>query len=165
MAYTQGTDSFNGSTTATHATMANHPIERMIQVQTAACAAVRMLILAALRNLNLTLISSSNRGKRKRLYIVFLFVIVVDQHHWLVVIRERVVSQMHRWNSRSMLSIDPANCPGDSPCRRASGGMILLIRRFGRAVLGMRHSGLAVFDSKQLSALWPADARASCVGS
>lgn len=62
--------------------MANHPIERMIQVQTAACAAVRMLILAALRNLNLTLISSPNRGKRKRFHVVFLFVIVADQHHW-----------------------------------------------------------------------------------
>jgi hypothetical protein len=37
---------------ATQATMASHPTERMIQVQTTACADVRMLILAALRILN-----------------------------------------------------------------------------------------------------------------
>jgi hypothetical protein len=33
-----------GSMIATQATMASQPIERMIQVQTAACAIVRMLI-------------------------------------------------------------------------------------------------------------------------
>jgi hypothetical protein len=62
--------------------MANHPIERMIQVQTAVCAAVRMLILAPLRNLNITLISSPNRGKRKCFSHRVLFVIVAYQHHW-----------------------------------------------------------------------------------
>jgi hypothetical protein len=44
-----------GSIIAAQATMASHPIERTIHVQTAACAAVRMLILAALRNLCNTL--------------------------------------------------------------------------------------------------------------
>jgi hypothetical protein len=44
IAYTQGTESSIGSTIATQATIASHPIERMIHVQTAACAAVRMLI-------------------------------------------------------------------------------------------------------------------------
>jgi hypothetical protein len=38
---------------ATQATMASHPTERKIQVQTTACAAVRMRILAALRILNI----------------------------------------------------------------------------------------------------------------
>ena len=50
---------------ATQATMANHPTERMIQVQTAACAPVRILILAALQILMSTLIALPNRGKWK----------------------------------------------------------------------------------------------------
>jgi hypothetical protein len=58
--------------------MASHPIERTIHVQTAACAAVRMLILATLWNLSSTLTSSPNRGKRKGIYTVFLFASVTD---------------------------------------------------------------------------------------
>jgi hypothetical protein len=58
--------------------MATHPIERTIHVQTAACAAVRMLILAGLRNLSSPLTSSPNRGKRKGFYTAFLFASVTD---------------------------------------------------------------------------------------
>ena len=46
--YTHGVASSIGSMIATQATMASHPIERMIHVQTAACATVRTLILARL---------------------------------------------------------------------------------------------------------------------
>jgi hypothetical protein len=67
---------------ATQATIASHPSERMIQVQTAACATVRMLILAALRILMFRLISSANCGKRKGLQASFLFVGVANRHHW-----------------------------------------------------------------------------------
>ena len=50
MRYTQDAPSSIGSMIATQATMASHAIERIIHVQTAACVAERMLILAALRN-------------------------------------------------------------------------------------------------------------------
>ena len=71
IAYTQGTASSFGSMIATQVTMASHPTERMIHVQTAACAVVRMLILAVLRNLVLTLISSPNRSKWKGRHRLF----------------------------------------------------------------------------------------------
>jgi hypothetical protein len=77
---------------ATHATMANHPNERMIHVQTAACAAVRKLILAALRNLNVTLISSSNRRKQKGFPTILLSLTVAD---WPP-LAQRVVSWARR---------------------------------------------------------------------
>jgi hypothetical protein len=70
-----------GSMIATQATMASQPTERMIQVQTAACAIVRMLILAVLRILILTLISSSNRGKREGLSRVVFVSGVTNRHH------------------------------------------------------------------------------------
>ena len=43
IAYTHGTEPSIGSVIATQATMASHPTARMIHVQTAVCAAVRML--------------------------------------------------------------------------------------------------------------------------
>jgi hypothetical protein len=89
IAYTQGIESSMGSTIATQATIASHPIERMIHVQTAACAAVRMLILAVLRSLTVRLIASPDRGKRKVVHTVFLFVTVADEHHWRAAFRTR----------------------------------------------------------------------------
>ncbi len=81
IAYTQGTEASIGSIIATQATMASHPVARMIHVQTAVCAAVRMLILAVLRSLTMKLIASPNGGKRKVVYVVSLFVTVADWHH------------------------------------------------------------------------------------
>jgi hypothetical protein len=54
----------------------------MIQVHIAVCAVVRILILEALRILMSRLISSPNSGKRKGLRASFLFVGVVNLHHW-----------------------------------------------------------------------------------
>ena len=82
IAYTQGSESSIGSMIATQATMASHPVARMIHVQTAVCAAVRMLILAVLRSLTVRLIASPDRGKRKVVNAVALFVTVADLHRW-----------------------------------------------------------------------------------
>jgi hypothetical protein len=67
---------------ATQATMASQPTERVIQVQTAACAIVRMLILAVLRIPIVTLISSFNRSKRGRLVERRFCCGVTNRHHW-----------------------------------------------------------------------------------
>jgi hypothetical protein len=78
IAYTQGTESSIGSVIATQPTMASHPVARMIHVQTAVCAAVRMLILAVLRSLKVRLSASPDRGKRKAVHAVTLFATVAD---------------------------------------------------------------------------------------
>lgn len=82
IAYAQGAASFVGSMIATQATIASQPTERMIQVQTAACAIVRMLILAVLRILLFTLIPSSNRDKQEGLWSVVFVCCVANLHHW-----------------------------------------------------------------------------------
>jgi hypothetical protein len=86
IAYTHGTEPSIGSVIATQATIASHPVARMIHVQTAVCAAVRMFVLAVLRSLTVRLIASPNGRKRKVVDAVALFVTVADWHRWRVCI-------------------------------------------------------------------------------